>query len=142
MLKKASAFILFIVIVASLSYFAVYKASFLPNGYDIVTQEKNRVIVTSFNLIGMEKDTITVSFSEDDVWKIDYMSDQIKRQKELLWFLFTASSISILMLIIKLRGGKHWWYAIWQSNLIIAIPLPLLFIKTTLTTIQQLIENL
>lgn len=142
MLKKVSIFILFIVIVGSASYFAVYKASFLPNGFDIVSQQKDRITLTSFNIIGMEKDTITVSYSEDDIWKIDYMSDQVKRQKELLWFLFTASSFSILMLILKLRGGKHWLYAIWESNLIFATLLPLLFIKTALTTIQQLIENL
>ncbi|WP_203248754.1 hypothetical protein [Sporosarcina beigongshangi] len=129
-------------IVGLASYFAVYKASFSPNGYDIVSQEKDRVTVKSFNLVGMEKDITTVVFSEDDVWKIDYMSDEIKKLKDFLWFLFTASSISILMLIIKLRGGKHWWYAIWESNLIIAILLPLLYIKTALTTIQRLIENL
>ena len=141
-LKKITAFILFIVLVESVSYLAVYKASFLPNGYDIVSQQKDRVTVKSFNLVGMEKDITTVVFSEDDVWKIEYMSDEIKKLKDFLWFLFTASSISILMLIIKLRGGKHWWYAIWESNLIIAILLPLLYIKTALTTIQQLIEKL
>ncbi|WP_342505094.1 hypothetical protein [Sporosarcina sp. FSL K6-2383] len=141
-LKKISAFILFIVIVGSLSYFAVYKASFLPNGYDIVSQQKDRVTVKSFNLFGLEKDTTTVVFPEDDIWKIDYLSDEIKKQKDFLWFLFTASSFSLLMLILKLRGGKHWWYAIWESNLIIAILLPLFYIKTTLTTIQRLIENL
>lgn len=107
-LKKVFAFIIFIIIVITVSYFAVYKASFLPNGYDIVSQQKDRVTVKSFNLIGVEKDTTTVVFSEDDVWKIDYMSDEIKKMKDFLWFLFTASSISILMLIIKLRGGKHW----------------------------------
>lgn len=142
MLKKVSVFILFLIIVSSVSYLAVYKASFLPNGYDIVSQQQDRVTVQSFNVIGMEKDTTTVVFSEDDVWKIEYMSDEIKKLKGFLWFLFTASSISILMLIIKLRGGKHWWYAIWESNLIIAILLPLLYIKTALTTIQRLIENL
>ncbi|MEK5038674.1 hypothetical protein [Sporosarcina sp. FSL K6-3457] len=80
-LKKASAFILFIIIVISVSYLAVYKASFLPNGYDIVSQQKDRVTVQSFNLIGMEKDTTTVVFSEDDVWKMEYIRDQIERQK-------------------------------------------------------------
>lgn len=141
-LKKISAFILFIVIVGSLSYFAVYNASFLPNGYDIVSQQKDRVTVKSFNLFGLEKDTTTVVFPEDDIWKIDYLSDEIKKQKDFLWFLFTASSISILMLIIKLHGGKHWWYAIWESNLIIAIPFPLYFINSTLTNIHSLIVNL
>ena len=46
-LKKISAFILFIIIMSSVSYFAVYKASFLPNGYDIVSQQKDRVTVQS-----------------------------------------------------------------------------------------------
>jgi hypothetical protein len=141
-LKKIAAFMLFIVIVGSLSYFAVYKASFLPNGYDIVSQQKDRVTLKSFNLVGMEKDTTTVVFSNDDIWKIHYMSDEIKRQKDLLWFLFTASTVSILLLIIKLRRGKKWWRAAWESNMIFSILLPVAFIKTSLTTVQGLIANI
>ncbi|WP_318617571.1 hypothetical protein [Sporosarcina sp. YIM B06819] len=141
-LKKVSAFILFIVIVISVSYLAVYKASFLPNGYEIVSQQKDRVTVQSFNLIGMEKDKTTVVFSEDDVWKNEYLSDQIERQKSFLWMLFTASSISIRMLIIKLREGMKWWRAIWESNLIIALFIPLISINSSLTTVQALIGKL
>ncbi|MFJ7933816.1 hypothetical protein [Sporosarcina sp. NPDC096371] len=134
--------ILFIVVVGSVSYFAVHKASFLPNGYDIVSQQKDSVTVKSFNLIGMEKDTTTVVFSEDDAWKINYMSDQIKRQKEFLWLLFTTSSFCILLLVRKLRVGKKWWRAIWESNLIMTISIPLIIINNSLTTIQSLIANL
>ena len=141
-LKKVSAFILFILLVGSVSYFAVYKASFLPNGYDITSQQRDSITVKSFNLVGMEKDTTTIVFSEDDVWKIAYLSGDIKRQKGFLWLLFTASSISILVFIIKLRGGMKWWRAIWESNLIMAIPLPLYIINSTLTNIQGLIANL
>ncbi len=125
-----------------MSYFTVYKASFLPNGYDIVSQQKDRVTVKSFNLIGMEKDTTTVVFSEDSVWKIDYLSNQIERQKSFLWMLFTGSSISILMLIIKLREGKKWWRAIWESNFVIAMPFPLYLINSSLTAVQGLMANL
>lgn len=141
-LKKVFAIIIFIIIVITVSYFTVYKASFLPNGYDIVSQQKDRVTVRSFNLIGVEKDTTTVVFSEDDVWKIEYISDQVERQKSFLWLLFTASCISILMLIIKLREGKKWWRAIWESNLIIAIFIPLYSIDSSLTTVQVLIGKL
>ena len=141
-LKKISAFILFIIIMSSVSYFAVYKASFLPNGYDIVSQQKDRVTVQSFNLFGIEKDTTTVVFSEDDAWRIEYISNEIGRQKMFLWLLFTASSISLLVLIIKLRGGKKWWRAIWESNLLGAIPLPLYYILSSLTTVEVLIGKL
>ena len=141
-LKQIFAFILFIIIVSSVSYLVVYKASFLPNGYDIVSQQKDRVTVKSFNLIGMEKDTTTVVFSEDDVWKIEYISDQVERQKSFLWLLFTASCISICMLIIKLREGKKWWRAIWESNLILTIIIPLFSINGALTTVQVLIGKL
>lgn len=125
-----------------MSYLAVYKASFLPNGYDIASQQKDRVTVKSFNLVGIEKDTTTVVFSEDDVWKIEYISDQIERQKSFLWLLYTASCISIRMLIIKLRERKKWWRAIWESNLIIAMFIPLYSINSSLTTVQVLIGKL
>lgn len=142
MLKKVSALILFIIIVSSMSYLVVYKASFLPSGYDIVSQQKDRVTVQSFNVIGMEKDTTTVVFSEDDVWKIEYLSDQIARQKGFLWLLFTTSSISTLILVIKLREGKKWWSAIWDSSLIFTIIIPLFSINGALTTVQVLIGKL
>lgn len=141
-MKKLAALAIFIVIAGLVSYIAVYKASFLPNGYDIVSQQKDRVTVKSFNLIGMEKDTKTVVFSADDVWKIELLGNEIVRQKVFLWLLFTASSISILAFFIKLRGGKKWWRAIWESNLIVAIPLPIFYINNSLTIIQGVIANL
>ena len=141
-LKQIFAFILFIIIVSSVSYFAVYKASFLPNGYDVVSQQKDRVTVQSFNLFGVEKDMTTVVFSEDDAWKSEYISNEIGRQKGFLWLLFTTTSISTLILIIKLREGKKWWRAILDSNMILTIALPLFSINSTLTTVQVLLENI
>ena len=97
-LKKITAFILFIVLVGSVSYLAVYKASFLPNGYEIVSQQKVRVTVKSFNLVGMEKDITTVVFSEDDVWKIEYMSDEIKKLKDFYGFCLRQVAFQFLYL--------------------------------------------
>ena len=102
-IRKLLAFTLFIIIVGSLSYLAVYKLSFLPNGYDIVLQQKDSITVKSFNIIAGEKDTVTLSFSENTLWKIEEINYEVKRQKDFLWFLFTASSFSIFMLVLKLR---------------------------------------
>lgn len=133
-------FTLFIIIVGSLSYLAVYKLSFLPNGYDIVSQQKDSVIVKKFNIIGLEKDIITLSFSENNLWKIEELNYGIKRQKDFCWFLFTASSISILILILKLRKGEKFWNAVWGSRIFFATLFPLLILMNSLNRIQDFIS--
>ncbi|WP_186670676.1 hypothetical protein [Sporosarcina sp. BP05] len=78
----------------------------MPNGYDIVSQQKDSVTIKSFNIIGEEKDTITLLFSVNVLWEIEELNYGVKQQKDLFGFLFTASSISILMLILKLHKGE------------------------------------
>lgn len=139
-IRKLLAFTLFIIIVGCLSYLAVYKLSFLPNGYDIVSQQKDSVTVKSFNIIGGEKDTITLSFSGNDLWKIEELNYGVKQQKDFFWFLFTASSISILMLILKLHKGEKFWYAVWGSRIVFATLFPLFILMNSLNRIQDLIS--
>ena len=139
-IRKLLAFTLFIIIVGCLSYLAVYKVSFLPNGYDIVSQQKDSVTVKSFNIIGGEKDSITLSFSENHLWKIEEINYEVKRQKDFFWFLFTASSFSILMLILKLRKGEKFWSAVWGSRIVFAILFPLFIIMNSLNRIQDFIS--
>ena len=139
-IRMLLAFTLFIILVGYLSYLAVYKVSFLPNGYDIVSQQKDSVTVKSFNIIGGEKDFITLSFSENHLWKIKEINYEVKRQKDFFWFLFTASSFSILLLILKLRKGEKFWHAVWGSRIVFAILFPLFIIVNSLNRIQDLIS--
>ena len=139
-IRMLLAFTLFIIIVGCLSYLAVYKVSFLPNGYDIVSQQKDSVTVKSFNIIGGEKDFVTLSFSENDLWKIEEINYEVKRQKDFFWFLFTASSFSILLLVLKLRKGEKFWRAVWGSRVVFAILFPLFIIVNSLNRIQDLIS--
>lgn len=134
------AFTLFIILVGYLSYLVVYKVSFLPNGYDIVSQQKDSVTVKSYNIIGGEKDFKALSFSENHLWKIKEINYEVKRQKDFFWFLFTASSFSSLLLILKLRKGEKFWRAVWGSRIVFAILFPLFIIVNSLNRIQYLIS--
>ncbi|WP_458414876.1 hypothetical protein ACNQFZ_08655 [Schinkia sp. CFF1] len=138
--KKFLAFLLIASIVACASYLIIYKVSFLPNGYDIVAVQKDSISLKSFNLLGAEKDITAVFFSEKDTWRIDEINYEVNRQKEFLWFLYTAVSVSIFLLFYKLRNGLKPWKAIFESNIILSVIIPLPQIITSLNRIQDLIS--
>src|SRR3982750_3781232 len=82
--------LLFLIIVVGVSYLLVYKVSFLPSGYALISQQKDSISIKSFNLLGIEEGNSTVSFSEKDIWKINDIAYEVNRQKEFLWLLFSA----------------------------------------------------
>lgn len=132
--------LLFLFIVVGVTYFLVYKVSFLPNGYDLVSQQKDSISIKSFNVLGFEEGISTISFSEKDKWKINDIVHEIYRQKEFLWLLFSAVSILIYIYISKLRKGMEISYAILGSNIVIAVLLPLYFIINSINRVQNLIS--
>ncbi|OEF97228.1 hypothetical protein [Desulfuribacillus alkaliarsenatis] len=138
-IKKYSAFLLIAIIVASVAYLIVYKVSFLPNGYDIVEVQNDSITLKSFNVVGIEKNIKTVSFSEKDTWKIDAIDYEVNRQKEFLWILFVAVTMSIILFVYKLCNGMKLWKAIFESNIIISA-LPLYVIITSVNRIRDLIS--
>ncbi|WP_059170261.1 hypothetical protein [Bacillus sp. FJAT-27445] len=140
MLIKYLAFLLIAIILAYVSYFIVHKLSFLPNGYDIEAVQKDKVSLKSFNLLGGEKDIITKSFSGNDTWKIDDIQYQVNRQKNSFWMLFSSSTISLFLLVYKVRNGLKFWKAIFESNIIFSILLPLPPLINTLNYIHNLIS--
>jgi hypothetical protein len=138
-LKNFLAFLLIASILVCVSYLIVYKVSFLPNGYDIKAVQKENVSLKSFNLFGIEKDIITLSFLGNETWKIDEIEYQVKRQKQTFWMLFSFVSLSLFLLVYKVRNGMKLWKAILESNIISALILLLLLINT-LNYINDLIS--
>ena len=130
----------FLLIVVGVTYLLVYKVSFLPNGYELVSDQKDSISIKSFNVLGIEEGRSTISFSEKDVWKINDIAYEVNRQKEFLWLLFSAVSISTYLLVSKLRKGMKFWKAILESNIVIAVLLPLYIIINSLNRIQNLIS--
>ncbi|MFF2752987.1 hypothetical protein ACFVR1_04405 [Psychrobacillus sp. NPDC058041] len=140
--KKLKAFIpYFFVIIAfcCLSYLLVYQASFLPNGYEIMSGQKNELTITSFSLIGKEKTIQTIEFSKQDEWKLEEIEGAVKRQKDALLLLYTALGVSFTLIIMRVRTGMHVRKAISQSNLIFAILIPLVPLVSAWHRIQSLI---
>ena len=103
--KNHLGFLLFLLIIVGVAYLLVYKVSFLPSGYDLVSQQKDRISIKSFNVLGVEEGISTKSFSEKDIWKINDIAYEVNRQKEFLWLLLSAVSIFIYLLISKLHKG-------------------------------------
>lgn len=142
-MSKVKKFIAFILIASFLfygSYLIVYKASILPNGYDIEEVKEDFVSLKSFNLLGIEKDRITHSFSENETWKIDGIKYEVNRQKEFLWLLYSFVTISTFLLLYKVRNGFKLWKAVLESNIIFAILFPLFPVINSVNRIQNLLS--
>ncbi|WP_391209531.1 hypothetical protein [Psychrobacillus sp. L4] len=140
--NKLKAFIpYFFVMIAlcCLSYLLVYKAAFLPNGYEIKSGQKNELTITSFSLIGKEKTIQTIDYSKQDEWKLEEIEVAVKMQKDASWLLYTALGISFTLIIMRVRNGMHVRKAISQSNLIFAILIPLVPLVSAWNRIQSLI---
>lgn len=139
-IKNYSKFLLFLIIVVGLSYLLVYKLNFLPNGFDLILQQQDSIIIKSFNLFGVPKDISTVSFPEEEVWKLQEIAYEINRQKEFLWLLYSALGVCLFLLISKLREQMNFWKAILDSNFIFAVVLPVYFISNSINRIQNIIS--
>ncbi|TYS17037.1 hypothetical protein FZC78_10445 [Rossellomorea vietnamensis] len=139
-IKKFLSFLLIAGISAGLSYLIVYKVSFLPNGYEFTAVQENHVSLQSFNWLGMEKVITTLSFSEEDAWMVDAMLYEVDRQKEFLWLLYTAVTVSLILLLYKIRKGMKPWKAILESNIIFAVGIPLYTLVTSWNRIEKLAD--
>lgn len=137
--KNHLGFLLVLLIIVGVTYLLVYKVSFLPSGYDLVSQQKDSISIKSFNVLGVEEGISTVLFSEKDIWKINDIAYEVNRQKNSLWLLFSAISISIYLLVSKLRMGMKFWKALLESNIVAGL-LPLYIIINSIYRIQNLIS--
>jgi hypothetical protein len=131
--------LLFIFIVVSFTYLLVYRASLLPNGYDLVSEQERSISLKSFNALGLEEGSLTKSFSEEDIWKMNEIVHEINRQKEFLWLLFSAIIISIYLYTSKLRKVIEISYPLLGSTIVIGVFLPLYNIINSINRIQYLI---
>ncbi|WP_079528196.1 hypothetical protein [Halobacillus hunanensis] len=73
-----------------LSYLMTYKISYLPNGYEVISKQKDALLIQSYNAIGAEEKEIRYSPPAEEVWKVDFLIAQIQDQKEALVLWFTS----------------------------------------------------
>lgn len=138
--KNLLAFLLLIIITISFPYLLVYKVSFLPSGYDIVSKQENNLMLNTFSVLGVKEGMSSVSFPKSETWKIDDIAYEVGRYIENLWILFTAGSIFIFLLITKLRKGMKIKKSILLSVIVLSILMPLYLIFNSLTRIHQLLS--
>ncbi|WP_157381016.1 hypothetical protein [Bacillus sp. AP8] len=113
---------IYIFITSFVSYFAVYKVVFIPNGYEIALKQENYIINKNFNLaVRMEDDNSTISFCKSDEWKGDELVFEANRQKFYMCSLFIAGITSIFLLFLQLKKGEKFWLAILKSNILFSI---------------------
>ncbi|WP_282244621.1 hypothetical protein [Psychrobacillus sp. NEAU-3TGS] len=141
--QKIKAFVPYFFVMLTLvclSYLLVYNSSYSPNGYEIVSASNNEITIKSFNLIGTEKSIQTISLSKEYEWKVEAIEYQIERQKDFLCLLFSMVSISTTLMVMYMRNGTGMWKAIFRSNLIFCILLPLTSLIFVWDAIQSYIS--
>ncbi|MDQ0233273.1 hypothetical protein [Metabacillus malikii] len=139
-IKKLLTFIPIIALIICISYLIVYKASILPNGYEVIDRQEESISIKSYNLLGFEKNESTVTFSDEDTWKISEIVYNVDRQKETYWLLYSAVSVSIVLFVYKVRQGTNLWHAIFGSNIIFTVLIALILAYQTIRGIQDLIS--
>ncbi len=138
--NKYKTFLLFTIIVVVICYLLVYKAVFLPNGYDIISQQNNSLSIKEYNLFGVNKGTTNLTFSHSGAWKIDELEHQVSRYKEFLLILLTGTSIFAFLLLSARKKDVEYRKGTMVSLIIFTILLPSYYIVTSLNRIHQLIS--
>ena len=132
--------LLFIFVIACVTFPVVFKAPFLPNGYTIQSQQKNHVIIHSYNIVGFEKGVKTIVLPNSNAWKIQEIHNEVQRQKQYFWLLYTAVIVSLTHLVLRLRKREGVFRAFFGSNIIFAVAIPLPEIIDSIKWIHMLIS--
>ncbi|MBT2759187.1 hypothetical protein J7E71_25275 [Mesobacillus foraminis] len=138
--NKYKTFLLFTIIIVGISYLLVYKAAFLPNGYDIISQQKHSLSIKEYNLFGVNKGTTSLTFPHTDAWKIDELEHEVSRYKEFLWILLTGTTIFAFLLLSARKKDVDYRKGTMVSLIIFTILLPSYYIVSSLNRIHQLIS--
>lgn len=138
-IKQILLFLLFIILISFVTYGGVYKASFLPMGYEITEREFNSMTLEAYNLLGWKSETINLSFPDEDSWRLDAILYEVDSQKSFYWLLFTGGSISIYLLIYFIQKDSL-LKAIRKSRILFTILFPILLIYIDVNRIEELIH--
>lgn len=130
--------VVFALVAFVFAYLLVYQASFLPNGYKIVSVTENEVTYTTINFFGEEGKMQTFKPSEDETWIADELVFEIERLIWLYTFFFWGLFFSVYVFLVNLKSGKNKFSHI--LSFIISIAGLLFIINTSLSRIRTLIE--
>lgn len=139
-LKNGLVLLISIFILACLTHLLVYKTSFIPRGYKIVSETKNKVVLENIHFFVEKSQAQSFSFSTKNQWRGAEIKRETTRQENSYWLLYTAVIISISSFIFKLRKGDGILRAIFGSNLIFAVLIPLTSLIDSVNRIHQLIS--
>ncbi|WP_163527382.1 hypothetical protein [Halobacillus ihumii] len=109
-----------------LSYIMIYKFSYLPNGYEVISKQKDALLIQSYNAIGAEGKEIRYSPPGEEVWKVDYLIDQIQDQKEALVLWFTSIFLYVSYLVSETIKRKPLWRIVVGKGSILGVFLALI----------------
>ncbi|RCW62579.1 hypothetical protein [Saliterribacillus persicus] len=117
--KKAIRFIglgLLLLIAFGVNYLLVYDLSYTPNGYEVVAKDEESITIQTYDIFNMEEKAYTTTFSGNEKWRVESLTDSVERHKLNLYFLFTCITISSSLFIIYRKEGFSLWKAFWRGH--------------------------
>lgn len=134
--KKIGFYITLFAMIGFISYVLVFKAAYVPFGYNVISHDKTTVELQSTSIFGKKKSE-TVTFTKEDEWIEEILMDAVKRQKEQYWFLFTVIPFSLWILVNYIWKGI--WKGVIRSSIIFSILVSILPLWHTISFIRVLI---
>ncbi|MCU9614428.1 hypothetical protein OEV98_12860 [Caldibacillus lycopersici] len=137
--KKIAIVLSLIIVVFCLFYIVVFPLSFLPNGYTIISETDTTVVVKGLTLFGTE-DVRYEYEPKDAIFTLEEFRSIIKKQKDFYWLLYSFVTLSIIYFIRLRRKGKRFPRALFDSNLLFSIFIPIIPLRNYLIVIDALLS--
>lgn len=134
--QEIISFILVGIGVLGLSYMFVFRMSFMPYGYELVSAEESQATVVSYDYLAREQDRMTKE--EDHVDFGEFVTNAIERLKVSYLILYTGVLMSTIIFVYEFkRKEKAFLKSILNSGILVSF-LPLLSIYNSIDRIEWL----
>ncbi len=122
-----------------LAYLVVYKFSYLPEGYKVISKEESEAVLSSYSLWGTSETINYAPREEADYWKVRYLTHEVHDLKLVYLLFFSAVFLCIISLIYEIKKSKPLIIIIWAKGASFALLISLISLIQHLGKINDLL---
>ncbi|MGB7999911.1 MAG: hypothetical protein WCF60_07505 [Anaerobacillus sp.] len=124
-LKKVRRFLVYIallLVAVVLSYIIAYPLGYTPLGYKGIGAKEGKLVVQSFNIVGLEDNRITYVPPKGKEWKSELLMDLMNQQRTQYLIFFTPLMVALFWGVFDLFRKKTITRVLLQGCLYILVP--------------------
>ncbi|MFQ3545689.1 hypothetical protein Q7A53_16535 [Halobacillus rhizosphaerae] len=123
-----------------LAYLVVYKFSYLPEGYKVISKGKSEAVLSTYSLWGKEDQSIHyVPKEKDSEWEVHYLSELVHQLKDVYLLFFSMFFLFIFFLLYEIKRAKPLILIIWAKGTSISVLVAVIPIARLLAKIHDLL---